>query len=102
MKELNRLAIPSKPITCCPRLKPHESPVQSGLSLSPSDIERMANQGIAVSTPAADQFTYDNNDSWDVPPEYLRDSDRNTMWEMSQISKQRILQARKRDKARFT
>lgn len=87
---------------CNPTLLEGETPVQSGLSLTPSDIERMANQGIAVSTPAAEQFTYDNDDSWDVPPEYSRDADRNSIWELSQVSKQRILNARRRDKARFT
>lgn len=102
MKELSRLknAAPSR--LCHPTLLPHEKIVQSGLALTPSDIERMANQGIAVSTPAAEQFTYDNSDSWDVPLEYSRDADRNSIWELSQISKQRILNARRRDKARYT
>lgn len=101
-KVLSRLACPELPRTCCPKRKDSEQQVQSGLSLTPSDIERMANQGIAVSTPAADMFRYDSDDSWNIPPEYLRDSDRNTMWELSQVSKQRIMNARKRDKERFT
>ena len=102
MKELTRLKNAEPSRLCRPALLPHETVVQSGLALTPSDIERMANQGIAVSTPAADQFTYDNSDTWEVPPELARDADRNTIWEISQVSKQRILDARRRDKARFT
>lgn len=86
-----------------PKLKVGESPVPDGLSLRPRDIERLARDGIAVSTPNANQFSYDSDGkSWDMPPELARDADRNSMWEMSQRSKNRILDARRRDKAKFT
>lgn len=86
-----------------PKYKVGESPVPDGLSLRPRDIERLARDGIAVSTPNANQFSYDSDgSSWDMPPELARDADRNTMWEMSQRSKNRILNARRRDKAKFT
>lgn len=91
-----------KPRVCVCRRKEGESPVIKGLSMTPSDIERLARQGIAVSTPAADSFRYDNSDGWSVDPVYLRDADRNSLWELSKISKDRILQARQRDKNRYT
>lgn len=79
-----------------------ETPVVSGLSMTPSDIERLARQGIAVSTPAADAFRFEPDNGWTVDPVYARDSDRNSLWELSHVSKQRILNARRVDKQRYT
>lgn len=81
---------------------PHEKVVQSGLSITPSDIEKLARQGVAVSVPNADNFLYNNEVGWEVDPVYKRDSDRNSMWEASQIAKARIMRARKRDVERYT
>lgn len=84
------------------KLLPSETPVQGGLSLSPSDIERLSQQGIAVSTPAADSFFSDNSgDNWTVSPEYMKNSDRNSLWELSKSSRERILSARRRDIEKF-
>ena len=83
-------------------LKPHEKPVQSGLAITPSDIERLAQQGVAVSVPNADSFIYNNENGWDIDPVYSRDSDRNSMWEASQKAKARIMRARKKDAEKFT
>ena len=86
-----------------PKYSNSENPVADGLSLRPRDIDRLARDGIAVSTPNANQFTYDSDGhSWDMPPELTRDADRNSMWERSQRSKHRILDARRREKAKFT
>ena len=90
------------PKVTCPKRKIGEKPVARGLAMTPSDIERLAKQGIAVSTPAADQFHYDADaQGWNVDVNYLRDSDRNFVWETSQVSKQRILNARRRSKEMF-
>lgn len=80
-----------------------ETPVQSGLSLTPSDIERLSKKGIAVSTPSADMFQFDSDSSsgFEIRPEYLRDSDRNSMWELSKRAKSNILNARRRDNAKY-
>lgn len=80
-----------------------ENSVQSGLSLTPSDIEKLANKGVAVSTPSADMFQFDSDSStgFEIRPEYLRDSDRNSMWELSKRSKNNILKAYKRDQSKF-
>ena len=80
-----------------------EAIVQAGLALRPSDIERLARDGIAVSTPAASNF-YHEQDSvgWQVDPVFQRDSDRNSMWEASHVSRSRIMAAKRRDHENFT
>ena len=82
--------------------KAYEKPVIPGLSITPADIERLARQGVAVSVPNADSFLYNNEVGWDVDPVYKKDSDRNSMWETSQIAKARIMRARKRDAELYT
>lgn len=83
-------------------LKPYEKPVQSGLAITPSDIERLAQQGVAVSVPNADSFLYNNEVGFDIDPVYSRDEDRNSLWERSQIAKHRIMRARKKDADKFS
>lgn len=90
------------PKTFTAKRLPTEAIVARGLAMTPSDIERLAKQGIAVSTPAADAFRYDADSSWTVDPVYVRDNDRNSLWELSKISKERIMTARKIDKQRYT
>ena len=83
-------------------LKLHEKPVQNGLAITPSDIERLAQQGVAVSVPNADSFLYNNEVGFDIDPVYSRDEDRNSLWERSQIAKHRIMRAGKRDADKFS
>lgn len=80
-----------------------ENKVQSGLSLTPSDIEKLSRKGIAVSTPSADMFMFDSDGSqgFQLRPEYQRDSDRNSMWELSRRSRNNIMKAYKRDQSKF-
>ncbi|QIR82380.1 hypothetical protein [Chicken microvirus mg8_45] len=85
-----------------PKRALHEEPVQSGLAITPSDIERLAQQGVAVSVPNADNFIYNNESGWEIDPVYARDADRNSMWEASQQAKHRIMRAKKRDEQRYT
>ena len=93
-----RISVPS---TCLTSLRSHEKPTADGLSMTPSDIERLARKGIAVSVPNSDSFLYNDEKGWDIPPELTRDADRNSMWETSQPAKQRILDARRNDKRKF-
>lgn len=89
------------PHNCTIKSVPTDEVVVSGLALTPSDIARMANDGIAVSVPNAEAFTYDNSEGWDIPPEFARDADRNQLWEMSKSARARILMARHKDKSKF-
>jgi len=75
--------------------------VVSGLAVTPSDIERLARQGIPVSVPNASQF-YTLDSGYDVPPELRVDADRNTLWETSQAAKRRIMKARKYEHENLT
>ena len=86
-------------ISC--RRAPCENVVISGLSITPSDIERLARQGVPVSVPNASSF-FSVDSGLEVPPELRVDADRNTLWELSQSSKRRIMQARRREKDLLT
>ena len=83
------------------RRVPSEDVVISGLSITPSDIERLARQGVPVSVPNASSF-FSVDSGLEVPPELRVDADRNTLWELSQASKRRIMQARRREKDLLT
>lgn len=83
------------------RRAPSEDVVISGLSITPSDIERLARQGVPVSVPNASSF-FSVDSGLEVPPELRVDADRNTLWELSQASKRRIMQARRREKDLLT
>lgn len=83
------------------RRAPCEDVVISGLSITPSDIERLARQGVPVSVPNASSF-FSIDSGLEVPPELRVDADRNTLWELSQASKRRIMQARRREKDLLT
>ena len=92
----------SRNLAFCKR-KVGESIVQSGLALRPSDIERLARDGVAVSTPAANNFYHEQDAiGWDVDPVFQRDADRNSMWEASHVSRARIMAAKRRDHESFT
>lgn len=75
--------------------------VKSGLSITPSDIEKLARNGVPVSLPNADSF-YHLDSGLEVPPELKVDADRNTLWETSQLSRRRIMAARKREHEHLT
>lgn len=103
-----------KPVKILSRINPREvyhrvsclrtasdEPVVSGLAVTPSDIEKLARQGIPVSVPNATNF-YSIDSGLEVPPELKVDADRNTLWELSQQSKARIMKARKREKDHLT
>lgn len=77
----------------------NDDPVVSGLSITPSDIERLARQGVPVSVPSANQFLpADTQIGWDVPPEFQRDMDRNSAWELQESTRLKLLNRVKHDK----
>ena len=80
---------------------PSDDVVVSGLAITPSDIERLSRNGIPVSVPNADSF-YSVDSGLEVPPELRVDADRNTLWELSQSSRHRIMKARRREKDLLT
>lgn len=79
--------------------KLHEAKVQSDMAVTPSDIERLAKQGIPVSVPNANQFLpADPEEGWNVPTEFQSDMDRNTAWELEQGARAKVMNAHKREK----
>lgn len=87
-------------VVSCKRTS-QEDPVVSGLSITPSQIEQMARNGIPVSVPnASNFFTVDSGR--EVPPELRVDADRNTLWETSQAAKARIMRARRKEYEHLT
>lgn len=76
-----------------------DDPVVGGLSITPSDIERLARQGIPVSVPSSSQFLpADQQVGWHVPPEFQRDMDRNSAWELQESTRLKLLNRVKQDK----
>lgn len=73
-------------------------PVQAGLALTPVRVKELTSKGIAVTTANA-EGVYDAStkpSDYSMDPIYGRDTDRNTLWESSQLARQRILS--KKDK----
>lgn len=73
-----------------------------GLSVTPSQIAKMSEKGIPVSTPTAEQF-FDGtfNPSFDIPIEDRRGTDINDVWTASKEAKARILDAHRKDKEKY-
>ncbi|WGL30859.1 hypothetical protein [Dipodfec virus UOA04_Rod_391] len=70
--------------------------VKKGLALTPADIKRYTDKGIAVSTQNAEPV-YDGSEKrsdFTLDPIYARDTDRNTLWEASRVSRAKILAAK--------
>lgn len=78
-----------------------DDPVKQDLAVTPADIARLTLQGIAVNTANASMFSFDANPSDGLQPEMRVDADRNSMWELSQRAKQKLLKVRRTDKAKY-
>lgn len=95
MNILSRLK--NNPVVLC-NTEPTELdiPVAGGLALTPSRIQELTSKGIAVSTSDAEPV-YDSSSvpsDYSMDPVYERGMDRNTLWERSALSKQRLLSSK--------
>lgn len=88
-------------IACAPVRNENDDVVGQNLSVTPSDIARLTQQGIAVNTANSSMFSFDANPSDGLRPEMRADADRNMMWELSQRAKQKLLKVRRTDKAKY-
>lgn len=69
-----------------------------GLALTPMDIKKLTDKGIAVSLPNAQNFlSPSEGSSWNVEPEFRRDATMASVWEIEKLAQKRIMQARKKD-----
>lgn len=77
--------IHSKPFgkTCSCKRTMADTPVQGGLAVTPSQMQRMAERGIPVTSQNLEGMFYDGDTrpSWDVPLDMQRGVDVATLWE---------------------
>lgn len=68
---------------CSTKLQKYEKSVQPGLALTPSQIHKMSEKGIPVTTQNLDGMFDDGvtRPSWDVPLDQQRGVDVATMWQ---------------------
>lgn len=94
ISKLQSFLIPTVKTTQCENCK-----VIPGLAYTPSDMARMSDRGISISS-MNDQNFYDGSPSakFDVPIELRRGVDVNDAWNASRSSRRKILNAHYNDK----
>lgn len=84
---------------CKIQRKPDELPVKDGLAITPSDMFRMQQQGLPISTAnSASQYTGEKNPSWDIELDRLRGVDVADMWQASKTIHEKVRQAHNNDR----
>lgn len=68
--------------------------VQSGLSLSPTDIEHSTLKGQASALGSLESSAYYQGSKFDVSVEHTRGADMNIIWESSKLAQHKINAAR--------
>lgn len=83
---------------CFIKLQTGEDSVDSSLSMTPAQMQRLTSQGRAVSLANLENVSFFGNeiDVKDMPLEYTRGIDVNTLWEQSRISEKKIKDFSKR------
>lgn len=94
VSKLSSTPIPTVVTSPCDNCK-----VVPGLAYTPSDMARMSERGISVSS-VNDQLFYDGSPAakFDVPIELRRGVDVNDAWNASRTARRRILNAHYNDK----
>lgn len=83
---------------CFIKLQNGEDSVDSSLAMTPAQMQRLTSQGRAVSLANLENVSFFGNeiDVHDMPLEYTRGIDVNTLWEQSRISEKKIKDFSKR------
>lgn len=83
---------------CFIKLQNGEGSVDSSLAMTPAQMQRLTSQGRAVSLANLENISFFGNeiDVHDMPLEYTRGIDVNTLWEQSRISEKKIKDFSKR------
>lgn len=81
--------------TKCRRSK-EDIPVQNGLSLTPTEMMRMAQKGVPISAQNEQNF-FDgvDNPPWDVAPEKMRGVDPSDLWQLQKTSRKKVTCAKR-------
>lgn len=92
------------PCTCNLCLEKDFEITKPNLALTPQAIKELTDRGIAVNLPNEKSFIEgdpSSSASWDVEPIFRRSVDMCEVWELEQISKNKVLKAHKIDKRKF-
>lgn len=94
-----------RPCTCKLQTGVDYEITKPGLALTPQNIKELTDRGIAVNLPNEKQFLEGDAisaaKSWDVEPVFKRSADMCELWELEQVSKNKVLKAHKIDKRKF-
>ena len=92
-----------KPVTCKLQIGVDYEITKPNLALTPQNIKDLTDRGIAVNLPNEKQFlegdSISSAKSWDVEPVFK--ADMCELWELEQVSKNKVLKAHKIDKRKF-
>lgn len=94
-----------KPCTCQLKTGVDYEVTKPNLALTPQGIKELTDRGIAVNLPNEKQFLQGDSlnvsKSWDIEPVFRRSADMCELWELEQVSKNKVLKAHKVDKKKF-
>lgn len=89
--------------TCCPQRHEDEPVVHSHLAVTPAEMMKLAEKGLPISGQNLSYLPSDGepSPSWDLPLDQIRGIDPATLWENSQIIKERARTAHINDRKRY-
>lgn len=94
-----------KPVICKTEIGRDYEITKPNLALTPQNIKDLTDRGIAVNLPNEKQFLEGDSitlsKTWDVEPVFKRSADMCELWELEQVSKNKVLKAHKVDKRKF-
>lgn len=84
---------------CNIKRRPDELPVKDGLAITPSDMFRMQQHGLPISTAnSAKGYTGEKNPSWDIEMDRLRGVDVADLWQESKTIHEKVRIAHSKDR----
>lgn len=91
----------TKRIVCRCKRTVDDVPVKGGLSITPSEMYRLASQGVPVTNANLPFLDGDTNPSWNIPADRVRGIDVAELWQLQQDSKGKIVRAHLQDRANY-
>lgn len=76
--------------------------VKSGLAMTPTKVKELTDKGLAVSNQSASFYdSSDTSSDWNIEPMFKRNMDVNSLWEIQNESRTKVVKAHKTDKKKF-
>ena len=86
--------------TSSPKRKPDELKVTNGLAVTPSQMMKLARQGVPITAQNEQNFyDGDTNASWSIAPEKLRGVDPADLWTASMTARKKIRSATRKNES---